>query len=157
MSTTPALFSVTVAMLLTTGGCIADEFAPDVGLATSEQCVNEDSNPDVTVRFQRDIVEGIFMQGATKCFECHTKTSPTPFGLEVGGLDLSSYETLRAGGGISGSDIVIPGAPCDSILAQKVKSGPPFGGRMPLNGAPYLSEESIQLLHDWIAEGAKNN
>jgi len=31
------------------------------------------------------------------------------------------------------------------------------GGRMPLSGPPYLSDAEIQLIRDWIDQGAKNN
>ena len=75
----------------------------------------------------------------------------------MGGLDLTSYATLREGGVVSETDIVVPGRPCDSVLVQKISGSPPFGARMPLGGPPYLSEDEQQLVRDWIAEGARDN
>ena len=77
------------------------------------------------------------------CPKCHTPGGATPQGLSVGGLDLESFETLRAGGVRSGAEIVVPGQPCTSVLLQKVGAGPPFGARMPLDGPPYLDEEDL--------------
>ena len=133
-------------------GCLLSE--PDVGPQVSERCINEDSDPNTDIDYQRDIVDKIFSEEPTACFECHRPDAPNPVGFEVGGLDLSSYQTLRQGGAISGSSVVIPGNPCESILLQKIRDGVPFGGRMPLSGAPYLTDEEIQNIHDWIAEGA---
>ena len=137
-------------------GC-AEDLAPDVGMPTGELCLDEDSDPDTPVRFGEDIVGIVFEREMTGCYQCHRPAAPTPLGFEVGGLDLSTVNTLRAGGVVSGSDIVIPGRPCESILFQKVGLGAPFGGRMPLNGPPFLNDEERLLIHDWIAEGALDN
>jgi hypothetical protein len=137
-------------------GCVED-LRPDVGLPVGELCLDEDSDPDTPVRFQRDIVDGLFERDVTGCHECHRPDAPTPLGFEVGGLDLTSAITLRAGGVVSGSDIVVPGRPCESILFQKVGPAAPFGGRMPINGPPFLNDDERQLVHDWIAEGALDN
>jgi Planctomycete cytochrome C len=142
--------------LLAAGGCIED-LRPDVGPAAQAPCVDEDSDPATEVRFGSDIVDTIFAREVTGCHQCHRPTAPTPLGFEVGGLDLSTATSLMAGGVVSGSDIVMPGRPCESILLQKVSPGPPFGGRMPLNGPPFLNDEERQLIHDWIAEGALDN
>jgi hypothetical protein len=149
---TAALFGC----LLLGGGCIED-LRPDVGPPAQELCIDEDSDPATPVRFGTDIVDTIFAREVTGCHQCHRPDAPTPLGFEVGGLDLSTATTLMAGGLVSGSDIVMPGRPCDSILLQKVGASAPFGGRMPLNGPPYLDDEERQLIHDWIAEGALDN
>jgi serine/threonine protein kinase len=62
----------------------------------------------------------------------------------------------RRGGVRSGTDIIIDGKPCDSILIQKLGPAPKFGARMPNDGT-ILPEEDLTLLKDWIAEGALNN
>jgi hypothetical protein len=141
------------AALVALAGCL-DPVAPDLGPPLRESCVDEDHDPDHAVDFQRDIVDGIFRDPDLACVRCHTEYGDTPLGFYVGGLDLSSYETLRAGGARSGTGIVVPGRPCDSVLYQKIDEGPPFGARMPLDGPPYLDEEQEELLADWIAEGA---
>ena len=70
---------------------------------------------------------------------------------------MATYPTLRTGGGNSGESIVVPGHPCSSVLVQKVSAAPPFGARMPLSGPPYLADDEIRVLHDWISEGAHDN
>lgn len=136
--------------------CI-ESVEPDVGQLQASSCVNEDSDPSEEVSFQDDIVLPVFMKEGTGCLQCHAPDAPTPLGFEVGGLDLSTYAAAARGGANSDGTAVIPGQPCQSIMFQKVSAAPPFGGRMPLNGPPYLSEEELQLVHDWISEGAKNN
>ncbi|MCG8555991.1 MAG: hypothetical protein MJD61_12000 [Proteobacteria bacterium] len=73
------------------------------------------------------------------------------------GLDLSTFSTLMAGGTGAAIPIVAPGKPCESLLVQKVGESPPFGTRMPRTGPPFLSDSEIQLIKDWIAEGALEN
>jgi hypothetical protein len=143
------------AALFLTAGC--DDIRPDVGPPAQELCLDEDSDPDTPVRFTGDIIETIFARELTGCHQCHRPTAPTPLGFEVGGLDLTNATSLKAGGVVSGTDIVVPGRPCESIILQKVGPAPPFGGRMPLNGPPFLNDEERQLIHDWIAEGALDN
>jgi mono/diheme cytochrome c family protein len=137
---------VRVLTLLLLAGCL-DTLGPSVGAPLSARCVSDDSDPGKDVSFGKDI-EPILV---TRCTVCHTPAGATPIGLQVGGLDLSSYATLRAGGA-SGTNIVVPGDPCASVLYLKLSPGPPFGSRMPLGGA--LSDAQLQLVHDWIAEGA---
>jgi len=133
------------------GGCI-DYLEPDVGPPTAPRCVNDDSDTSKTVSFSVDI-QPIFFN---KCRFCHyPSTTGVPIGIATSHLDLSSYQALRAGGN-AGAEIVA-GMPCASILFQKVGPGPPFGSRMPLSGPPFLDDASIQLIHDWIAEGTLAN
>ena len=88
---------------------------------------------------------------------CHMPNIANPIGIEQSGLDLSTYEKLIQGGNNSGSDIVVPGDACSSLLWQKVSAGPPFGARMPFDGPPFLTEDQLRLLADWIIEGANDN
>jgi hypothetical protein len=126
-------------------------FEPQVGVQLAEQCANLDSDPDTRVTYAAHVVPLL----DEYCYRCHTPAGRTPIGIEIGGLDLSTYESLRAGGVIAGARIVVPGNPCRSVLIEKVADLPSFGGRMPLNGPPWLEEDEIQLLFDWIAEGAR--
>jgi len=134
-------------------GC---DLAPDVGPPQIERCLDEDGDPDNDVRWSVDIAP-ILARDEVGCARCHDPAGGNAVGVQLSGLDLSSYASLREGGARSGSSIVVPGAPCSSILYQKVLPGPPFGGRMPLDGPPYLSASELALIHDWIAEGAKND
>lgn len=130
---------------------------PDVGALQASPCSNEDTDPSQDVSFREDIVPKVLTSSDVDCLRCHAPDAPTPLGFEVGGLDLSTYESAARGGANSDGTTIIPGQPCESIMFQKVSAGPPFGARMPLSGPPFLSEQQLQLVHDWIAEGAKNN
>jgi len=140
---------------LVLSGCLGP-IAPDVGaLETSDggtaTCSNLDSDPAMPVSFGNDILRGVFDRG--RCIHCHTGG----MGTQQSGLDLSSYSALRTGGGRSGPSIVVDAMPCQSVLVQKLETSPPFGQRMPLDGPPYLADADIQLVSDWIAEGADDN
>ena len=113
---------------------------------------NQDSDPSTPVSYSADIVSGVFVRG--KCMSCHTGGGE---GVQQSGFVMASYQTLRAGGRHSGTNIVVDSAPCSSILVLKIETPPPFGKRMPYNGPPYLVAHDIQLVRDWIAEGARDN
>ena len=140
--------------------CMLD-YAPDVGplhaVPLDEQgqdggvhgCSNQDSNEAVAVSFSAH-VRPLMTRSPGGCASCH-------LGRVTSGLDLSSYEAMRRGGLYSGARLIVDGNPCDSILVHKIGRTPPFGSRMPFNGPPYYSADEIQIVSDWIAEGAANN
>jgi len=138
------------ALVLALAGCI-DALDPEVGPPSTARCLDDDSDPGTAVSFTRDI-QPIFDD---RCKFCHYPTGGAPIGLDFTGLDLSSYRTVLAGA--TTSVVVVAGKPCASIIVQKVSQGPPFGSRMPLNGPPFLTDGQIQLIHDWVAEGALAN
>lgn len=92
------------------------------------------------------------------CLPCHAEESYNP-----SELSLDSYELLIKGG--KHGSPVEPGRPEESILIKKLGSDPPFGDPMPLNPRrrkkpvepKKLTEEELQLITTWIAQGAKNN
>ena len=134
------------------GACALE---PDVGPLLAGTCDNADTNPAVNVSFSNDI-RPIFNQMVGGC-SCHMSgANGVGQGTALSGLNLSSLTALRAGGVHSGTQIVVDGQPCASILFQKVSDAPPYGSRMPLGG-PYLSQTQLALIHDWIAEGAADN
>ena len=139
-------------LALVLAGCFSP-VAPDIGPIAHAPCSNADSDPAHAVSFSADLAGGVFTE--YHCAHCHTPTGVTPIGLEVSGLDLESYATLMAGA--RGTAVVVPGEPCSSLLVQKVGDAPPRGGRMPLDGPPFLEDDDIQLLSDWIAEGANDD
>jgi hypothetical protein len=79
------------------------------------------------------------------CTGCHGGTS----GLKVG----SVADLLK--GGLHGGAIVT-GKADSSILIKKISASPPFGDRMP-QGGPFLPDTTVQVLKDWINQGAQNN
>lgn len=134
-------------------GCL-DTLGPTVGPPQGEACDASDSDPGLDVHFAADLLDGVFADSDIDCARCHTGDGE---GLRQSGFDMTSYATVRVGGGRSGASIVIPGDPCDSILVQKLDVSPPFGARMPRNGPPFLSAAQLQMVRDWIIEGARDN
>ena len=76
------------------------------------------------------------------CMSCHNYG-----GAYFGGVDLSSYDSLMAGG--HSGDIVIPGDHQSSILWQEIQNGD-----MPPGNMPDLSSDEINIIAQWIDEGA---
>ena len=70
------------------------------------------------------------------CASCHSG------GFPDADLDLTSYESITKQG------VVVAGDPDKSLLIQKVVSG-----AMPAGGPP-LAADQIQLLKDWVRDGA---
>ncbi len=73
---------------------------------------------------------------------CHVAGGPD-------GIDLRTYDAVIAGG--EDDDTVIAGHARESELVEQIVEG-----EMPPNGPP-LEAAQIQLIIDWINEGAKNN
>jgi hypothetical protein len=88
------------------------------------------------------------------CKDCHYRGQATTQGIDLGGLDLTTLGALRKGGISSGSRIVVPGAPNDSALLQKLEGRYPRGVRMPKDRSIWTDAE-IGLVRRWIAEGAQ--
>ena len=85
---------------------------------------------------------------AQRCAKCHTDQGlmgPAPEGyrLTSHGATLQAQERAR----------VVPGRPSASELVRRVRgqSRP----RMPLDGPPYLNDDEIRLIEQWIAQGAR--
>lgn len=146
-------------VLLLSTGCLSaiDGLDPKVGEPIAVRCSNTDSDPDRDVSFSNDVQPILLGRTMNPGCGCHLPTNPDPVGLSETGLNLSDLGGLRAGGANSLAGVVVAGAPCESILWQKVSSGPPFGSRMPFDGPPFLDDEARQLISDWIAEGARDN
>ena len=74
--------------------------------------------------------------------KCHVVDGPHD-------IDLRTYDTLKAGG--DEGPIVIAGDARESEMVEEIAEG-----KMPPEGPP-LEAAQIQLIIDWINEGAKNN
>lgn len=128
---------------------------PDVGDVRAA-CVDQDSDPAVTVDFKtqiRPLISGN-VAGTKGCKACHfpSNLSGTREGFLETGLDLETLGSLRRGGRNTSQTIVVPGKPCSSAIVQKLQGT--FGNaRMPKEG-PYWRNDQIQLVIDWIFEGA---
>ena len=98
------------------------------------------------VSFKDDILP-IFRERCQICHRQRARKDPEA------GLDLSSYKSTMKGS--RKGKVVDPGWPGDSIIVFRISRGR-FGERMPLWRDP-LSAEQIQLIIDWIDQGAKDN
>ena len=94
------------------------------------------------------------------CSGCHT--GPTG-GVLPGGMNLSSaadsYAALVNVSSIQQPTLlrVDPGNPDASYLIRKLEGGPGISGsRMP-QGGPFLSQATIDMIRQWISDGAANN
>lgn len=88
------------------------------------------------------------------CIACHTG-STAPRGLRLDSED-NSYAFLvnHAADEVPELMRVNPGNPDDSYIIRKLEGAAGIvGGRMPLGG-PYLSQEQINTVRDWISNGA---
>ncbi|MDR8391019.1 hypothetical protein NC796_07715 [Aliifodinibius sp. S!AR15-10] len=73
------------------------------------------------------------------------------------GVDLSSYNAAVNSNGDQCGEIIVANEPDNSPIVDKIEPNPDCGtARMP-QGGPYLSDEEINLIRDWISEGAENN
>lgn len=91
------------------------------------------------------------------CKACHYSTEPSHRGTDASGLDLSTLGALRRGGNDTHSNIVVAYSPEGSAIVQKLRGTFVIGERMPRNGPPYWSEDDIELMEAWIAQGAKGD
>jgi hypothetical protein len=99
------------------------------------------------VSFSRD-VQPILNEN---CRECHT---PGGAGFQASGLDVTSYQALMKGGKYG--PLVIPGDAFTSTLNMLVEGRADPSLQMPHNRKK-LSDQDIQILKDWVDQGAKNN
>ncbi len=139
------------------GGVGCDELDPQTG-ELRMACVDVDSDPAKPVVFATDIrplMNGA-VEGTRGCKGCHYAgdSSGSREGFLQTNLNLETLRTIRLGGRNTPPDrIVVPGKPCSSALVQKLQGT--FGdARMP-RGGPFWEPAKIQLVIDWIAEGAQ--
>ncbi|MDB4954249.1 MAG: hypothetical protein JWO36_1818 [Myxococcales bacterium] len=158
--------SMLAAVALVATGCIKS-IGPDVGPAGTAPTTCQgaacpdaamlgscdvDHDPAHDVSFSTDIMNGIFVR--YKCKSCHSGGGA---GKQDGKLDMASYTTLRIGGAKGGTNVILNGQPCESVIVQKVSPTPPFGLRMPRDSSTFLTTLDDLLLRDWIFEGARDN
>jgi hypothetical protein len=89
------------------------------------------------------------------CAYCHYPGQGTMEGLMMTGLNLSTLGTLRMGGSTTGTGIINVADPEQSGIVEKLKGTYFEGVRMPKSGPPYWSDDEIQLVITWIAQGAQ--
>ena len=118
-------------------GCESfDDTVSDLGLMFDDPAVAGRPSPS----FNADILPILTNQCALA--GCHAAGGQH-------GVDLRTYDTLNAGG--AGGAIVIVGDARESEVVKQIVQG-----KMPPDGPP-LEVAQIQLIIDWINEGAENN
>jgi hypothetical protein len=132
--------------------------APDADVSDAAE-PDDDVDPG-RVNFGRDIRPLMNRPGkgdpsGRGCKSCHYRTEASHNGLDLSALDLTTLGSLRQGGGSSGTRIVVAGKPAESVIVQALLGQYPYAARMPKNGTPYWSDAEIDLVKQWISEGAK--
>lgn len=87
---------------------------------------------------------------ATRCAKCHTGQGlmgPAPEGYR-----LTSYEATLAA---ADRARVVPGHPDASELVRRIRGQ--ARPRMPFDGPPYLDDAEVELVVEWIRQGARNS
>jgi Planctomycete cytochrome C len=86
---------------------------------------------------------------ARRCAKCHTDNGQ--MGAPPEGYRLTSHAST-----IDSSDRarVVPGRPEASELIRRIRGQ--ARPRMPFDGPPYLNEDEIRLLENWVSQGARN-
>ena len=84
------------------------------------------------------------------CATCHNEDEDHP-----SQLFMDSYESLMKGGKHGQS--VKPGNSKESLLIQKMDVEPPFGKKMPPSKKLIPTTEQVEILRQWIDQGAKKN
>lgn len=84
------------------------------------------------------------------CVTCHNADEEHP-----SQLFLDSYEALMKGGKHGKS--IQPGNAEESLFMQKMSAKPPFGKKMPPSKKLVPTAGQIELLRQWIDQGAKKN
>jgi hypothetical protein len=95
--------------------------------------------PETQISYTRDVQPIL----ESRCGSCH-------FGeFTSAELHMDTYESLMAGS--ENGPVIVPGDPKKSLLVQKISSG-----KMPKRG-PKLTPAQIQIIVDWIDQGAQDN
>jgi len=87
----------------------------------------------------------------SRCVKCHGPGGP---GYEASGLDLRSYDGLMKGTKLG--RVVVPGDPLSSTMMVLIEGRANPSIRMPHNERPLLKPQ-IEILRDWVSQGAKDN
>jgi len=124
-----------------TWGCSADPKSPTAGGG---------SPPDPNASFSRVQMEIFTPHCAVE--GCHAP--PTQQGLDL--RDGHAYDNVVGVPAKESAKVrIAPGHPEDSYLVDKIRGAAGIdGARMPASGPPYLTDQQIQLIVDWVRRGA---
>ena len=141
----PLPHAATVALAMMLAGCPAET---DLHV--------DNNNDNKVVSFANDVQPIL----TATCAGCHSPGGGADrFGIALQLTADVSYGLLVNQPSVLGSELtlVVPGEAASSFLLEKVSSNPPsIGDRMP-RFAPALSLAQIDLIRDWIKQGARAN
>jgi hypothetical protein len=84
------------------------------------------------------------------CAPCHISDT-------VSGVRLNNYDNVMGSEGDQyESNVVLPNNADNSPLVDKIEPNPQYGARMP-EGGPFLSNDRINQIKQWINDGAEDN
>jgi len=101
------------------------------------------------VSYQNDVVPIL----ESRCASCHTP--PDGAGFRATGLSLESYDALMQG--TAYGPVIYAGDSRRSILNMLVEGRAGKMQRMPHNDEETLSEAQIEILKNWVNQGALDN
>jgi hypothetical protein len=130
------LFILPMCLLMTTIVCSVAAFAQG----------ESSSKPKKEISFSKEVAPIL----DKFCTTCHNEDEDHP-----SQLFMDSYESLMKGGkhGVA----VKAGDAKESLLLQKMDAEPPFGKKMPPSKKLIPKPEQIEILRQWIDQGAKKN
>ena len=144
--------ALAMGLLLFTAGCPLRLHPGCSHLAPSGDCDTGAAIGAPTVSFAADVLPVLENAGCLSA-GCHGGAFPSS------NYSMASYQDMFVAGdeAMAFEDCpIVPGDPDASYLFEKISPSPRTGARMPFLADP-LSDEEIELIRTWIAEGAANN
>ncbi len=142
------ILPILYALILTGCGAGSGEGLNSQGLPHKGNQNPDTTNAQATLAHLQETIFGPI------CARCHTGAA-APRGLRLDSEE-NSYAFLVNRAADEKPDLlrVNPGKPDESYVVKKIQGDSGIiGGQMPLGG-PYLSNEQVSLIRDWIANGA---
>ena len=127
-----------VGLIIFVSGCgkSVDEYAVELGLMFTDSTVGNRPDPSFNADISPILTQRCAVAG------CHVENGPDD-------VDLRTYATIQKGG--EHGALLIAGNAKESELVEEIVKG-----KMPPDGPP-LEVSEIQLIIDWINNGAKDN
>lgn len=116
-------------------------------LMVAVQTASVAAHAEQTVSFSLDVLPIL----QNHCVRCH---HPGGKGYEASGLDLRTYTGVMKG--TRHGKIVVPGEPLTSNLMALIEGRSDPSIRMPHKKWPLLKQQ-IEIIAQWVRQGAKNN
>ena len=130
----------------------AEDEAGNVGVSADVIVTVENAMPVTLTQIQTQVFTPM-------CSGCHS--GPTsdnlPSGMNLSSAAASHDALVNVASLQVALDRVEPGQPDNSYLIRKLEGGPDISGsRMP-QGGPFLDQETVDMIRQWISDGAPNN